>query len=142
VADERTIGMLQGVKRKQVYKLLTDDQVEKIHEASLRVLEHTGLRIDSEDAAKRLVRNGAEKHPSRKAVVTFPRSMVEETIKHIPRYGTYYARDPENDIKFDGETTYAHCEGGNPNFVDLETGETRMATHRDVCETVRIMDAL
>jgi trimethylamine--corrinoid protein Co-methyltransferase len=134
--------MMQGVKRKQVFKLLTDDQVEKIHEASLRILEHTGLRIDSEDAAKRLVRNGAAKHPTKKDVVTFPRSMVEETIKHIPRYGTYYARDPENDMKFDGETTYAHCEGGNPNFVDLETGETRMATHRDVCETVRVMDAL
>lgn len=134
--------MLQGVKRKQVLKLLTDDQVEKIHEASFRILAHTGLRIDSEDAAKRLVRNGAAKHPTKKGVVTFPRPMVEEAIKHIPRYGTYYARDPKNDMKFDGETTYAHCEGGNPNFVDLETGETRMATYRDVCETIRVMDAL
>ncbi|MGQ9588075.1 MAG: trimethylamine methyltransferase family protein [Thermoplasmata archaeon] len=134
--------MLQGVKRKQTLKLLSDDRVEKIHEASLRILARTGLRIDSGDAAKRLIRNGAAKHPTKKGVITFPRPMVEEAIRHIPRYGTYCARDPKNDMKFDGETTYAHCEGGNPNIVDLETGEIRMATYKDVCETTRVMDAL
>jgi trimethylamine--corrinoid protein Co-methyltransferase len=134
--------MMQGVKRRRVFNLLTDDEVDKIHEASLRILERTGLRIDSENAAKRLVRNGAVKHPTRKDVVTFPRSMIEETIRHITQYGSYYARDPENDMRFDGETTYSHCEGGNPNFIDLETGETRMATFRDVCDSFRMMDAL
>jgi hypothetical protein len=34
-------------------KVLTDDQVDMIHEASLRILERTGIRYDSEDARKR-----------------------------------------------------------------------------------------
>lgn len=134
--------MIRGVKRKRVLNLLTDDQVDSIHDASLRILERTGLRIDSEAVVKKLVDNGAVRHPTKKGVVALPRSMIEETIKHVPRYGTYYARDPENNLVFDGETTYSHCEGGNPSFIDLDTGEIRRATYKDVCETARVMDSL
>ena len=134
--------MIQGIKNKARLKILTDEEVNRIHEASLKILERTGLRIDSEAAQQRLIKNGAAKHPTRKNVLIFPRSMVEESIKKIPRYGTYYARDPKNDVSFDGETTYAHPVGGNPNMMDIETGQIHMATFKDVCETARVMDAL
>ncbi len=133
---------MQGIRNRHQLKVLTDDQVESIHDASLRILENTGVRIDSEDAAKRLVKNGATMHPTRKAVLTFPQSMTKEAIKKIPRYSKSYARDPKNDLVFDGETTFAHCEGGNPNTYDLETGQTRMSTYKDLVEFARIMDAL
>lgn len=131
-----------GNKVRFKLKVLTDDQVEDIHEASLKILEKTGVRFDSEGARRRLLKAGAVAHPTRKDVLTFPRSMVEESIKKIPHYGTYYARDPKNDIKFDGEHQYAHCLGGDPNILDLETGEIRMSTLDDVEKTTRIMDAL
>jgi len=134
--------MIQSVKNKAQLKVITDDQVDRIHEASLKILERTGLRIDSEDAQKRLLKNGAARHPTKKNVLTFPRSMVEESIKKVPRYGKYFARDPKNDVTFDGETTYAHTEGGNPNFMDLETGEIRRSTFNDLAEASRVIDAL
>lgn len=134
--------MIKSVKSKPRMKILTDDQVDMIHDASLRILERTGLRIDSEKVQARLLKNGATRHPTKKNVITFPRAMVEDSITKIPHYGTYYARDPKNDLKFDGETTYAHCEGGNPNFYDLDTGVNRPATYKDVADTARVMDAL
>jgi trimethylamine--corrinoid protein Co-methyltransferase len=133
---------MQGIKNRHQLKVLTDDQVEAIHEASLKILERTGVRIDSEDAAKRLVKKGAAKHPTRKSVLTFPQSMTKDAIKRIPRYSKSYARDPKNDLVFDGEHTFAHCEGGNPNTYDLETGRTRMATYQDLVEFARVMDVL
>jgi trimethylamine--corrinoid protein Co-methyltransferase len=133
---------MDGVKIRFRLKVLTDDQVEDIHEATLKILEKTGVRFDSENARNRLLKAGAVKHPTRKDVLTFPRSMVEESIKKIPRFGTYCARDPKNDQKFDGEHQFAHCLGGNPNILDLETRENRMATLDDVEKTVRLMDAL
>jgi len=133
---------MQGIKNRHQLKVLTDDQVETIHEASLKILEKTGVRIDSEDAAKRLIKNGASRHATRKSVLTFPRSMTEDAIKKLPRYSKSYARDPKNDMVFDGETTYAHCEGGNPSTYDLETGRSRMSTYKDLTEFARIMDAL
>jgi trimethylamine--corrinoid protein Co-methyltransferase len=134
--------MIQSVKNKAKLKVLTDDQVDHIHEASLKILERTGLRIDSEDAQKRLLKNGAARHATRKNVLTFPKSMVEESIKKVPRFGKYFARDPKNDVTFDGQTTYAHPEGGNPNFMDLETGEIRRSTFNDLAEASRVIDAL
>jgi len=133
---------MQGIKNRHQLKVLTDDQVETIHEASLKILEKTGVRIDSEDAAKRFIKNGASRHATRKSVLTFPRSMTEDAIKKLPRYSKSYARDPKNDMVFDGETTYAHCEGGNPSTYDLETGRSRMSTYKDLTEFARIMDAL
>lgn len=133
---------MEGVKVNYRLKVLTDGQVDDIHEASLRILEKTGVRFDSEDSRKRLMKAGATMHPTRKDVLLFPRSMVEESIRKITPYGKYYARDPKNDMTFDGEHMFAHCVGGNPNILDIETGETRMATLQDVADTCRIMDAL
>ncbi len=123
-------------------KVLTDSQVDDIHEATLKILGHTGVRFDSEQCRQRLIKAGAAAHPTKKNVLTFSRSVIEETIKRIPKYGNYCARDPKNDVVFDGEHQYAHCLGGNPCMLDLETGESRMSTLDDVGKVTRIMDAL
>ncbi|UCE45670.1 MAG: trimethylamine methyltransferase family protein [Methanobacteriota archaeon] len=134
--------MIQGAKCKRLLNVLTDEQVDAIHEASLTILEKTGVRYDSPDAHDRLLRAGAVKHPTRNNVLTFPRSMVEDAIKRIQPYGKYYARDPENNLVFDGEHQYAHPLGGNPQMLDLETGEARQSTLKDVEDTTKIQDAL
>ncbi len=139
---EEAISMLQGEMCKYRLKVLTDEQVDAIHEASLKILEKTGVRYDSNDAYERLLKNGAAKHPTRKNVLTFPRGVVEDAIKRIPPYGSFAARDPKNDIAFDGEHLFAHCLGGNPLMFDLETGESRRSTLKDVEDTTKIMDAL
>ena len=133
---------MEGVKIKYRLKIITDDQVDKIHEVSLNILEKTGVRFDSEDARKRLLNAGAAKHPTRKDVLLFPRSMVEDSIEKIVSYGTYYARERKNDMVFDGEHMFAHPVGGNPAMLDLETGQMRMSTLEDVETTTRVMDAL
>jgi trimethylamine--corrinoid protein Co-methyltransferase len=133
---------MEGIKLNYKLKVLTDEQVEEIHDATLKILEKTGIRFDSEECRKRVLKAGGAAHPSRKNVVTFSRDVIEDAIKKIHPYGEYYARDPKNDMVFDGEHQYAHCLGGNPNILDIETGETRMSTYDDVEKATRIMDAL
>lgn len=133
---------MRGIQNPGRLKILTDDQVDAIHEASLRLLERTGVRFDSPDAQRRLESNGAVAHPSRKNVLTFPRSVVEDAIRRIPFYGTYCARDPRNDVTFDGEHSFAHALGGNPAILDLDTGQSRSSTLRDVEVAARLQDAL
>jgi len=133
---------MEGIKTKFRLKVLTDAQVDSIHEATLEILEKTGVRFDSDKVKQRLIKAGATPHPTRKNVLLFPRSMVQDGIKKIAPYGKYFARDPKNDMTFDGETQFAHCLGGNPIMEDLETGEHRMSTLKDVEDSTRIMDAL
>ncbi len=133
---------MEGVKNKVGLKVLTEVQVDRVHEASLTILEKTGVRFEHEEARRQLQESGATKHPSRRNVLTFPRSVVEDSIRKIPHYGTYYARDPKYDVTFDGEHTFAHCLGGNPAMLDLETGQIRSSSLADVQASTRLMDAL
>ncbi len=133
---------MQGIRNAAPLKVLTKDQVDAIHDASLGILATTGARFDHEGARRRLVDRGAVPHHERKNVLTFPRSVVEDAIRRVPRFGTYCARDPKNDVTFDGEHTFAHALGGNPAMLDLETGVARSSTLRDVEEATRMQDAL
>ena len=133
---------MQGIRNAARLKVLTEAQTDAIHEASLTLLERTGARFDHAEAIRRLTDRGALPHPSRKNVVTFPRAVVEDAIRHIPPYGTYFARDPKNDVTFDGEHTFCHALGGNPAMLDLGTGAIRGATLQDVVEATRMQDAL
>jgi trimethylamine--corrinoid protein Co-methyltransferase len=134
--------MQRGVKSKFRLNVLSKEQIERIHEATLVLLERTGVRFDSEDAVARLLARGASRHDSRKNVLTFPRGLVEESLKKIPRYLTCYGRDPQKDVRFDGETTFSHTEGGNPNMLDMESSVVRMATVKDVQQATALADAL
>ncbi|HEX7391865.1 MAG TPA: trimethylamine methyltransferase family protein, partial [Thermoplasmata archaeon] len=72
----------------------------------------------------------------------FDRGIIEDAIRKLVPWGTYHARDPKNDVIFDGETMYAHSLGGNPAMLDLETGQPRASTLQDVELSTRVMDAL
>lgn len=123
-------------------KVLTEDQLDMTHEASLRILERTGVRFDSEDARTRLLRAGAAAHPEKKGVITFPRSMVEDAIDHVSPDKRFYARDREWDVEFDGEHMFPYTGGGDPKILDLDTGTARPSTYADVEMAARIGDAL
>lgn len=123
-------------------KVMTDDQLESVHEASLRILERTGVRFDSEDARKRLLRCGGADHPTRKRVVTFSRAMVEDAIRKVDHHNLYYARDRKMDILYDGEHMFPYTGNGDPKMIDLDTGSVRPSTFDDVEMAARLGDAL
>jgi len=123
-------------------RVLTEDQIDRIHEATLRILETTGVRYDSEDARRRLLRSGAAPHPTRERVVTFPRAMVEDAIRNVTRDNRLCARDRRWDIEYDGEHMFPYAGGGDPKILDMETGIPRHSTYADVEMAARLGDAL
>jgi len=133
---------MRGIRCSPKYKVLSDEQVDAVHEASLDILERTGIRFDSEDARKRLLKAGASNHSTRKGVITFPRDLVENAVRKVPKRGTYYARDPKQDIVYDGEHLFPYAGGGDPKVLDLETGRSRLSTYADVEMAARLGDAL
>lgn len=63
---------MEGVRTGPKLKILTEDQIDEIHEASLSILGRTGVRYDSSMAVERLVKSGAVLKPGSKDVVIFP----------------------------------------------------------------------
>ncbi len=135
---------MKGIKldEKMRLRVLDEDQLDAIHDASLRILEITGVRFDSENARKRLLNAGASAHPTRRGVLTFPNSMVEEALRNVPTHVRYPARDPRHDIDYDGEHMFPYTGGGDPKMIDLDTGEIRPSTFEDVATAARLGDAL
>lgn len=123
-------------------KVMTDEQIDTVHEATLRILEKTGVRFDSEDARKRLLLSGGANHPTRKDVIIFPRALVGDAIRKVTHHNMYYARDRKMDIVYDGTRMYPYAGGGDPKMIDLDTGIVRPSTYEDVEMGARLGDAL
>ncbi len=122
-------------------KFLSHNQIKKIHSASLKVLEDVGVAVYENSFLKFLSDSGVNVDFNEKTVRISP-SLVMECIKKAPKRVTLYARDPKYDVELEDEKIYAHALGGAANVVDLDSGEVRPSTMKDVADLTRIVDAL
>ena len=121
-------------------EILTEEQVEAIHRASLDVLEVTGIRFESEKALKLFHKHGC-KVDFEERRVRFPPGLVEECLRKSPSSFRLRARNPENDLNIGGNTLY-FCAFPGMRTVDLDTWEQRVPTIRENHDAVRVLDAL
>ncbi len=123
-------------------RMLSDDELKRVHNASLSILERTGVFIDHKGACEMLQAAGARVEWDKRRV-HFPPELVEEKLKLVPRKLLYAGREPEFDftIEAGGEIRGRHA-GGAVNYVDLRTGAYRKITLDDWKEFVTLLDAL
>ncbi len=121
------------------YARMSRAECEKIHMASLEILERVG--VDAHHAAARdlLARAGAQVEGVR---VRIPAYMVEKALSLAPKGMTLHDRHGQVAIRAWGYRTY--CGGGSDclNVLDHRTGQRRRPVLRDVVEAVAVMDAL
>jgi trimethylamine--corrinoid protein Co-methyltransferase len=123
-----------------VLTFLSDSEIEQIHEASLRILKETGVRVPSEKVRKLLAENGAEIDGD---IVKIPKSMVEEAVRMAPRDITLGARDPKCDLKIPTEEfPFMATSGFSPFVDDFETGERRYSRSSDLKDFALVSDYL
>ena len=84
-------------------KLLTIEQVEQVHEASLEILENVGILVRNREARDIFVEHGCHEE-SEAQIIKFPRSVVEHYRQLIPPTFTFHGRDPS----FDREALRRH----------------------------------
>ena len=124
-------------------KSLSDSEVDFIHQATLQVFQHTGLKIYSQEAMEIFDGAGAvverlEDH----AIVKIPPVIVEECIRQAPRTFGCYGRARENDFILEPSLVSLSCAGGCVNVIDPYTLEHRPAMKKDCGNIARICDSL
>jgi len=133
--------MLKGFTRKfKPLEILTEEQVEAIHRATLDVLWETGVTFHHERALKLFEKNGCKVDFEGRRV-HFPGALVEEYIGKAPSSWRWHARNPKNDVIIGGNTTYIWS-GCGMDIVDVDTWERRPATRKDAYDGITILDAL
>jgi trimethylamine--corrinoid protein Co-methyltransferase len=122
-------------------EFLSRNQIKKIHSASLKILEDVGVNVYENSFLKFLADSGVNVDFDKKTMRISP-SLVMECVKKTPKRVTLYARDPKYDVELDNGKIYAHALGGAATVVDLDSGEVRPSTRKDVADLTRIIDAL
>jgi trimethylamine--corrinoid protein Co-methyltransferase len=121
-------------------EVLSADQVEAIHSASLRVLAEIGMKVLSQSARDRLAAAGAEVNDGDRMVRCDP-AMVEETMTLAPSRFTVKARNPGKSVTV-GDNHVVFGPVGGPSFVsDLDRGR-RAGTFEEMCDFLKVLHSL
>ena len=121
-------------------EVLSADQVETIHAASLRVLEETGMRVLDAGARERLARAGADVDHS-SMLVRFDRGLIEESVARAPAEFRLRARNPARSVTVGGNRIVFCAVGGPAYCNDLDRGR-RTGTYAEMCDFIRLVQSL
>ena len=121
-------------------RVVTDDELEAIHAASLQVLAEIGMDFLDEEARNLLKAAGADVQPGSERV-RFDPGMVEERIRTAPSEFVLHAPNPDHDIHVGGTWTAFGTVGSPPNVSDLDRGR-RVGTREDYQNLVRLFQSL
>jgi len=132
---------MKGIVRNfKPLEILTEEQVEAIHRATLDILWETGVIMQHKKALKLLEKNGCRVDYNEMSV-RFEPGLVEECLRKTPSSFHVKARHPKHDLVIGGNVTYCQAFSANQ-AVDLDTWEPRAATRKENYDAVTVMDAL
>ena len=120
-------------------KILSGDDIERIHQSALSILWKTGVEVREDQAFEILQKAGC---PTNGKTIRIPSHLVNEAIRSTPKSFTLYGRDPNFKVCLEGRKVYYEPMIGRLNILDLETGTRRRTTLEDVGKLVRLSDSL
>jgi len=125
------------------YRPLSEEQINSIHEASLFILEKTGFTYETglDETLELLEKSGASVDREQ-ARVFFPRPLVNDMTARAPERIIMYGRVPENDLELSGDRVHLGTGGAAIKILDLESGEARSSTLKDLHQLGRLVDKL
>jgi trimethylamine--corrinoid protein Co-methyltransferase len=124
----------------QPFNILSDDEIEALHNTSLDVLEELGINFLLDEAREILKKAGADVRPG-ETCVRFDRGLIEATIKSVPKHFTGYARNPAHNMEYGGNYTVFCLVSSPPNATDIEAGR-RQGNFEDYCNFIRLGQSL
>ncbi len=122
-------------------RLLSDEQLDQLQDATLRILEDVGVKFPSEKALAILADHGASVNHDTQ-IVKIPRDLVRKAMATVPRYFQVGARDPECDFHLEDGVTYFTTDGCGVETIDFETRQQRPSCKADVERTAHVCDYL
>ncbi|MHA2025090.1 MAG: trimethylamine methyltransferase family protein [Candidatus Thorarchaeota archaeon] len=120
-------------------RFLSKDNIQSIHEATLIVLEETGVRV-SNKVANEILREAD--CSIKDDIVRIHPSLIEESIRKVPSTFDMFSRDGTKDWKVGSDEVIYNPASSAVNFKERGTREIRMGTTRDIIELVKLVENL
>ena len=122
--------------------ILSEDDIERIHENTLLILEETGVKVMSTKALDMLEHGGAT--VDRDIMTAYIEEyMVNDAVKSMPKEIRLCARNPAQDMQTPRtEYPYMATNGTAVYTMDHATGEKRMTMGKDLMDFSILSDAI
>jgi len=133
-ADERYVG--DRVR----WQILSPEDIRTIHQNSLDVLAEVGVTLHSRRALDIVAEHGASVD-YQTTVAKLPPDLVERALSTMPESFVLGARDPENDLPFDGQHIYLSTDGCGVSRREFD-GTLRPSRKQDLIDAARVAQAL
>ena len=118
-------------------KMLSENELNQFHEASIKLLSETGIRFFKQEAIDLLVSHGASAEGN---LVKIPESMVKKCLDTCPKTFTWKSLTSDNSVEVRHEPLISPAVG--PVFIqDIEKGR-RMAEAQDYVNVIKLLQAL
>ena len=122
------------------YLPLKPEDVLKIHHAALDVLEQIGLADAIPSGIEVMTAAGAALQSNGR--LTFPRSVIEDTLAIAARRFPLFGQEPQHDLEPWDKKVYFGTAGAAVHMVDAYTGAYRESTTRDLYDIARVVDLM
>lgn len=119
-------------------EVVTDEQVELIHDASMRILEQIGIDVLLSEARDIMLKAGATAKGER---VYFERELLMQTISTVPEAFTLHARNPAHNLQIGKNFVNFGTVASAPNTNSLDGGR-RPGNQQDYQTFLRLMQSL
>ncbi len=120
--------------------ILSADQIEHVHSASLDVLEELGMEVLGGDARQFYREAGADVDDSSMRV-RFDRGLIETAMATVPAEFTLHSRIAERSVTVGGNRIVTTAVSSPPNVSDLDNGR-RPGNYEDFRNLVRVAASL
>ncbi len=125
------------------YKPLTEEDITRIHETSLKVFEEVGVQVNCMEALE-LFRDAGADVDAESRIVRIPGKLVMEIIAKAPSDIVLYGRseDRDLDLHIGGSRVHMGTGGTALNVQDPGQKDSRRSELKDIMNMARMVDAL
>jgi len=122
-------------------ELLSAQEVQRVHEASLEILEQVGMLVRNEKARRVFARYGCNVNEETH-LVTFPAKVIEEFRQMLPPKFIFRGRDEKFDKVLPDDSPVIVTASSAPNIIDPITGKERRSTSEDIARIAYLINEL
>ena len=122
------------------FRKLSDDQTQRLHHASLEILDRTGVCLYEPEALALLEQKGIKAEEGNR--VRIPPGLVEWALSVAPKRAVICDRNGRRVMPLERNNVFYGPGSDCPNVIDVRTGERRRGVLQDIVDATRVCDAL